>query len=130
MRKSSLLAWGRSPLCVPGSGSRPYPVHLRQPQARSKPTAVSALPGGAVTGAVALPDGTGYIDTDATGDTTVFGIAVGRVTGGNWLVASDRGVFDFNTPFYGSPEPLQPTWWARLPQAIPVSRDPSRSRLG
>jgi len=82
---------------------------------------MSTLPSGTVTGAAALPDGTGYIETDAKGDVAVFGgaacygsltgvalnkpivgIAVDRTTGGYWLAAADGGVFSFNAPFYGS----------------------------
>jgi hypothetical protein len=82
---------------------------------------MSTLPSGTVTSAAALPDGTGYIETDAKGDVSVFGaatcygsltgrtlnkpivgIAVDRNTGGYWLTASDGGVFAFNAPYYGS----------------------------
>ena len=76
---------------------------------------------GAVVGAAALDDGTGYYETDAAGDVEAFGaatcygamtgqhlnmpivgMAVDRNTGGYWLVASDGGVFSFNAQFYGS----------------------------
>lgn len=81
----------------------------------------ATLPAGGVVAGAALPDGTGYVETDSRGDVAVFGaatcygsmtgmtlnkpivgIAVDRTTGGYWLVASDGGVFAFNAPFYGS----------------------------
>jgi hypothetical protein len=84
-------------------------------------TCSATLPAGGVVAGAALPDGTGYIETDAHGDVAVFGaatcygslsgtainkpivgLAVDRTTGGYWLVASDGGVFAFNAPFRGS----------------------------
>jgi hypothetical protein len=81
----------------------------------------STLPAGQVAAAAPLADGTGYVETDRSGDVAVFGaatcyggltgtrinapivgIATDRTTGGYWLVASDGGVFAFNAPFYGS----------------------------
>ena len=82
---------------------------------------VTHMAPGAVVGAAALDDGTGYYETDAAGDVEAFGaatcygamtgqhlnmpivgMAVDRNTGGYWLVASDGGVFSFNAQFYGS----------------------------
>jgi hypothetical protein len=82
---------------------------------------VSHLPAGQVVSGAPLPDGTGYVETDRSGDVAVFGgatcygsltgtrlnapivgVAVDRTTGGYWLVASDGGVFSFNAPFHGS----------------------------
>jgi hypothetical protein len=84
-------------------------------------TCSATLPSGSVVAAKPLPDGTGYVETDAAGDVSVFGaatcygsltgktlnkpivgIAIDRNTGGYWLVASDGGVFAFNAPFLGS----------------------------
>jgi hypothetical protein len=79
------------------------------------------LPSGAVVGAAALDDGSGYYEVDKYGDVAAFGaavcyggmtgtplnqpivgMAVDPATGGYWLVASDGGVFSFNAPFEGS----------------------------
>ncbi|MGH2719847.1 MAG: hypothetical protein ACRDJU_14905, partial [Actinomycetota bacterium] len=73
-------------------------------------TCMNTLPSGSVVAAAALDDGTGYVETDASGDVAVFGaaacygsltgvhlnkpivgIATDRATGGYWLVASDGG---------------------------------------
>ena len=32
----------------------------------------------------------------------VVGMAADHATGGYWLVASDGGIFSFNTPFFGA----------------------------
>ena len=99
---------------IPGSSdATPGPVQTK--------ACSTTLPAGTVTGAAALPDGTGYIETDSKGEVAVFGaatcygslkgvtinkpivgIAADRATGGYWLVASDGGVFGFNAPFRGS----------------------------
>jgi hypothetical protein len=82
---------------------------------------VTHMASGAVVGAAALDDGTGYYEVDAAGDVAAFGAAtcygamtgahlnqpivgmtVDRNTGGYWLVAGDGGVFSFNAPFLGS----------------------------
>jgi Purple acid Phosphatase, N-terminal domain/Calcineurin-like phosphoesterase/Fibronectin type III domain len=79
------------------------------------------LPSGAVVGAAATDDGSGYYEVDKYGDVAAFGTAVcyggmtgtplsrpivgmtvDPATGGYWLVASDGGVFSFNAPFRGS----------------------------
>jgi hypothetical protein len=79
------------------------------------------LPSGAVVGAAALENGSGYYEVDKYGDVAAFGaavcyggmtgtplnrpivgMAVDPATGGYWLVASDGGVFSFNAPFEGS----------------------------
>ena len=98
---------------LPGAGpATPGPVQT---------TCMGHLPAGSVVAGAALDDGTGYIETDASGDVAVFGaatcygsltgqhlnrsivgIAVDRATGGYWLVATDGGVFGFNAPFKGS----------------------------
>jgi hypothetical protein len=81
----------------------------------------SELPSGAVVGAAALENGSGYYEVDKYGDVAAFGaavcyggmtgtplnrpvvgMAVDPATGGYWLVASDGGVFSFNAPFEGS----------------------------
>ena len=79
------------------------------------------LPAGAVVGAAALNDGSGYYEVDSAGDVAVFGsgtcygaltgthlnqpivaITVDQASGGYWLVATDGGIFSFNAPFLGS----------------------------
>jgi hypothetical protein len=84
-------------------------------------TCSQSLASGAVVASAALPDGTGYVETDKYGDVAVFGaaacygsltgthlnapivgIATDRNTGGYWLVGADGGVFSFNAPFLGS----------------------------
>jgi hypothetical protein len=81
----------------------------------------TSLPSGTVVGAAALADGSGYYEVDKFGDVAAFGaatcygamtgtplnrpvvgMAVDPATGGYWLVASDGGVFSFNSPFEGS----------------------------
>jgi len=95
-----------------GSAPTPGPVQT---------DCVTHMTPGAVVGAAALDDGTGYYEVDASGDVAAFGaapcygaltgvhlnqpivgMAVDRKTGGYWLVAADGGVFAFNAPFLGS----------------------------
>ncbi len=97
------------------------PPPLQFSPGSGQPGCATQLPSGAVVGAAALDDGSGYFEVDKYGDVAAFGaavcsggmtgtplnrpivgMAVDPATGGYWLVASDGGVFSFNAPFEGS----------------------------
>ena len=97
------------------------PGQPRSSPGSGQPGCATQLPSGAVVGAAALDDGSGYYEVDRSGDVAAFGaavcyggmtgtplnrpivgMAVDPATGGYWLVASDGGVFSSNAPFEGS----------------------------
>ncbi len=108
-----------TPVTTPGPSSLPSTGLGPPPAAVTR--CMSHLPAGAVVGAAALGDGSGYFEVDSAGDVATFGLAAcsGAMTGiplnkpivgmavdpatrGYWLVASDGGIFAIGAPFLGS----------------------------